>query len=475
LAFNLFRIYNRILKQLSNSNFLLLLLYLIFVNRMKKYISILILLLISLAAYSQSDFSVIKTDDSDFPMIDVWIRADSGSISKDVLKLYSEDNLQLPYSLEKITSLKHDKESAILYLFFLSGNSDENSAIAGQIKEHFESKQSGYKMNLALIRMDKFRVKTEFLSPEFSADYDFFYNQLDKYAFDSDTLTSVNPVVQNMMRRLINEDLKTTNYSIFMLGSRFRANKNEPLIHQLIRSDIHIYSLLSDSLDVSNESNLISLCSRTGGMYTKSEIENYRRTLNTYIDDALLYASVSGFEFFKLQFKTRSKAKKNYAIISNGEKELSFVFYRKRLLGETEMYQLFLIISGIIIFYLLLMYVIQKRKIHYLKIKTKRKETIPDSDKKVVLNVQSAGLSQKYELSEKRYTIGRHKSNDIVVENETLSAFHAEIFKEQGLYMISDKGSTNGVYADGERVIKEKLRKDMLLKLGEVYIKISYE
>jgi hypothetical protein len=442
---------------------------------MKKNIAVLILLLTSLGAFSQADFSVIKTDDSDFPMIDVWIRADSGSISKEVLKLYSEDNLQLPYSLEKITSLKHDKESAILYLFFLTGNTEENLAVADEIKEHFETTQAGHKMNLALIRMDKFRIRTEFLSPEFSTDYDFFNDNIANYSLKSDTLASVNPVVQNTMQRLVKEDSKTTNYSVFIIGSRFQANKNDPLIHRLIRSDIHIYSLLNDSLGVNNENNLISLCSRTGGIYTKSEIANYEKTLDAYVDDALLYASVSGFEFFKVQFKTRSKAKKNYAILSNGEKELSFVFYRKRLLGETEMYQLFLIICGIIIFYLLLMYFIQKRKIHYLRLKTKRKETIPDSDKKVVLNVQSAGLSQKYELSEKRYTIGRHESNDIVVENETLSAFHAEVLKEQGLYMIFDKGSTNGIYADGERIIKERLRKDMLIKLGEVYIKVSYE
>ena len=57
----------------------------------------------------------------------------------------------------------------------------------------------------------------------------------------------------------------------------------------------------------------------------------------------------------------------------------------------------------------------------------------------------------------KQYTIGKEKSNDIVIDNDiTVSRSHAVLFEDNnGNVFISDSNSTNGTYVNGTR-IKQK-------------------
>lgn len=50
----------------------------------------------------------------------------------------------------------------------------------------------------------------------------------------------------------------------------------------------------------------------------------------------------------------------------------------------------------------------------------------------------------------RRYSVGRHRGNDIVLVDPSLSRRHAEIWFEDGGWRIADLGSSNGTFLDGK-------------------------
>src|SRR6185369_6236954 len=62
------------------------------------------------------------------------------------------------------------------------------------------------------------------------------------------------------------------------------------------------------------------------------------------------------------------------------------------------------------------------------------------------------------ELTKPVITIGRGNANDLVLNNNRVSRFHAVVkINASGDILIADRGSTNGVLINGERIIGETL------------------
>ncbi len=55
-------------------------------------------------------------------------------------------------------------------------------------------------------------------------------------------------------------------------------------------------------------------------------------------------------------------------------------------------------------------------------------------------------------LVDPRISIGRDKSNSLVINDEGVSVFHAELRQEDGKLFIWDSGSVNGTFVNGEKV-----------------------
>ncbi len=66
--------------------------------------------------------------------------------------------------------------------------------------------------------------------------------------------------------------------------------------------------------------------------------------------------------------------------------------------------------------------------------------------------LQGAASGSKFALTEAETTLGRHTSSDVFLDDVTVSRHHAEIQKENGGYMLLDKGSLNGTYVNKQRV-----------------------
>lgn len=72
----------------------------------------------------------------------------------------------------------------------------------------------------------------------------------------------------------------------------------------------------------------------------------------------------------------------------------------------------------------------------------------------------------------KRYSIGRDDSNDIVIDDRSVSRRHAELVdRGKGVYQIIDSGSSNGTSCLGEAgwesVISAELDADALVRIGD--------
>ena len=79
---------------------------------------------------------------------------------------------------------------------------------------------------------------------------------------------------------------------------------------------------------------------------------------------------------------------------------------------------------------------------------------------------------QKIPLVKSRYTIGRNSTNDIMLEDQSVSGRHAVLIQTDGGWKIEDAESTNGTSINGEAVMGGQLHHTDRVRLGSV--KLAY-
>ena len=73
----------------------------------------------------------------------------------------------------------------------------------------------------------------------------------------------------------------------------------------------------------------------------------------------------------------------------------------------------------------------------------------------------------KLRLDQARVRFGRSPENDVVLEDEAASRFHAEITFVDGGYVVTDLKSSNGVFVDGQRVERAILKGGARILFGK--------
>ena len=91
-----------------------------------------------------------------------------------------------------------------------------------------------------------------------------------------------------------------------------------------------------------------------------------------------------------------------------------------------------------------------------------------------LLVVKSEIFSKRFELTKLVSTIGRDNSNDIVIPVQTISGKHATISHEGGIFFIADNNSTNGIFINDIKITKSKVSPGDIIRMGDVFIKIKY-
>jgi pSer/pThr/pTyr-binding forkhead associated (FHA) protein len=94
--------------------------------------------------------------------------------------------------------------------------------------------------------------------------------------------------------------------------------------------------------------------------------------------------------------------------------------------------------------------------------------------------IPSLGLSGTEEIEEEHYfiqpvvNIGRGSTNDIVLNNETVSTHHARLAYNLNQWWLHDINSTNGTYINGHRLISSTvLTSGDVIGFGEINLLVS--
>lgn len=86
------------------------------------------------------------------------------------------------------------------------------------------------------------------------------------------------------------------------------------------------------------------------------------------------------------------------------------------------------------------------------------------------------------ELIEGEFTIGRNEGNHLRIDDGSVSGEHAILVVIPNEYMpemleviVEDLGSTNGVYVNSQKIDKQKLKHDDLIRIGRHEFKLFDE
>ena len=76
-------------------------------------------------------------------------------------------------------------------------------------------------------------------------------------------------------------------------------------------------------------------------------------------------------------------------------------------------------------------------------------------------------VGKSYPLGQQTNSLGRDRSNGIVINHPEISRNHCEISYEDGTYFVEDTGSLNGTFLDGEKVVgRQPFYPGVVLGLG---------
>ena len=97
--------------------------------------------------------------------------------------------------------------------------------------------------------------------------------------------------------------------------------------------------------------------------------------------------------------------------------------------------------------------------------------------KAYLIVISGRSLGKMFEIGEKKCIIGRGSDVDIVIDDEGVSRQHALIMHDSAdTVRITDLGSTNGTFFDGQRVESQILRDGDKIQVGSsTVMKLSFQ
>jgi len=93
---------------------------------------------------------------------------------------------------------------------------------------------------------------------------------------------------------------------------------------------------------------------------------------------------------------------------------------------------------------------------------------------KVLLKFKDA-LVKEIPLDKDLITIGRKAENDIAVDNQAVSGFHAKIVRDSEGFSMEDLNSLNGTFVNGQRIAKTPLNNGDVILIGVHTLEIIAE
>jgi len=86
---------------------------------------------------------------------------------------------------------------------------------------------------------------------------------------------------------------------------------------------------------------------------------------------------------------------------------------------------------------------------------------------KAELKFQNIMLKEYIFPEKATVTVGRHRQNDIVLDDDTVSRHHACFVRDESGFTVSDKGSKNGTIVNAIKVETVRLEDGDVVRIGD--------
>ena len=87
-------------------------------------------------------------------------------------------------------------------------------------------------------------------------------------------------------------------------------------------------------------------------------------------------------------------------------------------------------------------------------------------DRPMLLRMDGVGAGQVVSIAQTPFTMGRHASNKLPIDDDSISRTHARFVNEDGKYFVEDLGSRNGTFIQGKRITRAEIKDDDWVQLG---------
>jgi len=75
-------------------------------------------------------------------------------------------------------------------------------------------------------------------------------------------------------------------------------------------------------------------------------------------------------------------------------------------------------------------------------------------------------IGKQYKVQGEEMVIGRAPELEVQIEDDGVSRRHARVYNHNGIFMLADAGSTNGTFANGQKVTQHVLRDGDKIQIG---------
>jgi two-component system, cell cycle response regulator len=87
-------------------------------------------------------------------------------------------------------------------------------------------------------------------------------------------------------------------------------------------------------------------------------------------------------------------------------------------------------------------------------------------DRAMLLRMDGVGAGQVVSVAQTPFSLGRHATNKLPIDDDSISRFHARFVSEEGEYYVEDLGSRNGTFIQGKRITRSVIKDDDWVQLG---------
>jgi len=99
---------------------------------------------------------------------------------------------------------------------------------------------------------------------------------------------------------------------------------------------------------------------------------------------------------------------------------------------------------------------------------------VGEDDQPLLVVIRGTNAGSRFALDEAITTIGRHPDSTVFRDGVTVSRRHAQVARTDGRFVVSDVGSLNGTYVNGERVDVHDLSEGDQLQVGKYRLVFAF-